>query len=99
MPKEHFFGKINLSDTDPLRTDLLEIYSLDGKSYILAVFGNYPPTLPTPAVYQRCLATTSRLYRHPPSIAQSILAVIVMFRPTYTIQAKTAYCLIGLILV
>ena len=30
MPKEHFFGKINLSDTDPLRTDLLEIYSLDG---------------------------------------------------------------------
>ena len=45
-----------------LRTDLLEIYSLDGKSYILAVFGNYPPTLPTPAVYQRCLATTSRLY-------------------------------------
>ena len=99
MPKEHFFGKINLSDTDPLRTDLLEIYSLDGKSYILAVFGNYPPTLPTPAVYRRCLATTSRLYRHPLSITLSFLAVIVLFRPTYTTQAKSAYCLIGLILV
>ena len=57
MPKEHFFGKINLSDTDPLRTDLLEIYSLDGKSYILAVFGNYPPTLLTPAVYRPVISS------------------------------------------